>query len=43
MIKELEDAGPWPDDVQPVTELVFIGRRLMEDVIREGVRNCVAR
>ncbi len=43
MIKELEDAGPWPDGVIPATELVFIGRRLMEDVIREGVRNCVAR
>ena len=43
MIKELEDAGPWPDGTEPVTELVFIGRRLMEDVIREGVRNCVAR
>lgn len=43
MIKELEDAGPWPDGVIPATELVFIGRRLMEDVIREGIRNCVAR
>ncbi len=43
MIKELEDAGPWPDGVPPATELVFIGRRLMDDVIREGVRNCVAR
>ncbi len=43
MIRELEDAGPWPHGVEPATELVFIGRRLMEDVIREGVRNCVAR
>ena len=43
MIRELEDAGPWPDGVAPATELVFIGRRLMEDVIREGVSNCVAR
>lgn len=43
MIKELEDAGPWPDGVMPATELVFIGRRLMDDVIREGVRNCIAR
>lgn len=43
MIRELEDAGPWPSGAEPVTELVFIGRRLMEDVIREGVRNCVAR
>lgn len=43
MIRELEDAGPWPKGTQPSTELVFIGRRLMEDVIREGVRNCVAR
>jgi G3E family GTPase len=43
MIRELEDAGPWPDGVTPATELVFIGRHLMEDVIREGVRNCVAR
>ncbi len=42
MIRELEDAGPWPDGVEPATELVFIGRRLMEDVIREGIRNCVA-
>jgi G3E family GTPase len=43
MIKELEDAGPWPEHVEPATELVFIGRRLMEDVIREGIRNCVVR
>ncbi|MCC6404947.1 MAG: GTP-binding protein [Candidatus Yanofskybacteria bacterium] len=43
MIRELEDAGPWPDDIVPANELVFIGRRLMEDVIREGVRNCIAR
>lgn len=43
MIKELEDGGGWPDSVQPATELVFIGRRLLEDVISEGVRNCVAR
>jgi G3E family GTPase len=43
MIRELEDAGPWPQGVEPATELVFIGRRLMEDVIREGVRNCRAR
>ncbi len=43
MIRELEDAGPWPDGVVPATELVIIGRRLMADVIREGVRNCVAR
>jgi G3E family GTPase len=43
MTRELENAGPWPKDVEPTTELVFIGRRLMEDVIREGIRNCVAR
>lgn len=43
MIKELEDGGAWPADAEPVTELVFIGRRLMEDVIREGFRHCIAR
>lgn len=43
MIRELEDAGPWPAGVVPATELVFIGRRLMADVIREGVRNCAVR
>ncbi|MCC6934686.1 MAG: GTP-binding protein [Candidatus Yanofskybacteria bacterium] len=43
MIRELEEAGPWPSEEAPATELVFIGRRLLEDVIREGVRNCIAR
>ena len=43
MINELSDGGPWPDHDAPVSELVFIGRRLMEDIIREGVRNTVAR
>lgn len=43
MIKELSDGGPWPAEDAPTTELVFIGRRLLEDVIREGIRNCVAR
>jgi G3E family GTPase len=43
MIKELSDGGPWPDATNPATELVFIGRRLMDDVIREGIRNCIAK
>lgn len=43
MIKEMEVVGPWPDNVSPATELVFIGRRLMEDVIRTGFANCIAR
>jgi G3E family GTPase len=43
MIKELSGGGPWPAGESPTTELVFIGRRLMDDVIREGVRLCVAR
>jgi len=42
MIHEVTDGGPWPDGETPVSELVFIGRRLMDDVIREGVRNCTA-
>ncbi len=43
MVKEMEDVGPWPAGTDPVTELVFIGRRLIEDVIREGFRNCIAK
>ena len=43
MINELTDGGPWPDRDAPVSELVFIGRRLLEDIIREGVRNTVHR
>lgn len=43
MIKEMEDVGPWPQGVQPSTELVFIGRRLMEDIIRAGFAGCLAR
>lgn len=42
MVRELTEGDPW-GDAGRVTELVFIGRRLMEDVIREGVRNCIAR
>jgi G3E family GTPase len=41
MIKELESGGAWPADVTPTTELVFIGRRLDEDVIRSGFRATV--
>ncbi len=41
MIKEMEDGGPWPGE--PCTELVFIGRRLMDDIIRTGFNNCLAR
>ncbi|HTP56748.1 MAG TPA: GTP-binding protein [Candidatus Paceibacterota bacterium] len=43
MINELSDGGPWPAGESPLTELVFIGRRLLDDVINEGVRNAVAR
>lgn len=43
MIREITDGGAWSDDSDRATELVFIGRRLMEDVIREGVRGCLAR
>ena len=43
MIHELTDGGPWPVSDEHVSELVFIGRRLMEDVIREGIRNSVSR
>ena len=43
MINELEDGGSWPDGVVPSTELVFIGRRLIEEVIREGFNNCIVR
>lgn len=43
MINELTDGDPWPAGETSVTEMVFIGRRLMEEVTREGVRNCVAR
>lgn len=43
LIKEMDEVGPWPDGVTPTTELVFIGRRLMEDIIRTGFANCVAR
>lgn len=42
MVRELTEGDDW-GDAERVSELVFIGRRLMEDVIREGVRNCVAR
>jgi G3E family GTPase len=43
MINEMEEGSAWPEGVDPATELVFIGRRLMDDIIREGFNNCVAR
>lgn len=43
MIRELTDGGPWPEGVAPATELVFIGRRLLEEVVREGVRGSLVR
>jgi G3E family GTPase len=43
MIKELTEGDAWNERDERASELVFIGRRLMDDVIREGVRNCVAR
>ncbi len=43
MIRELTSGGPWPEDGEQKSELVFIGRRLMADVLTEGVRNSVAR
>jgi G3E family GTPase len=43
MINELSDGGPWPTEAIPASELVIIGRRLMEDVIRQGVQNCISR
>ncbi len=42
-INELEGGGSWPEDSAPATELVFIGRRLLEEVIRQGFNNCIAR
>jgi G3E family GTPase len=41
MIKELDDGGAWPTSVTPATELVFIGRRLDEDMILSGFRATV--
>lgn len=43
MIQELSAGGPWPPGTAPSTELVFIGRRLMDDVIHEGFNNCIAK
>lgn len=43
MVRELGDGGPWPAGVSPATELVFIGRRLMDDVIRLGIAGCIAK
>lgn len=43
MIKEITEDHAWPADAERATELVFIGRRLMEDVIREGIRGCMIR
>jgi G3E family GTPase len=43
MIRELTPGGPWPSDATPRNELVFIGRRIMADVLTEGVRGAVAR
>jgi G3E family GTPase len=43
MIKEMADGGPWPQGATPATELVFIGRRLMDDIIRAGFAGCLAR
>jgi G3E family GTPase len=43
MIFELTDGGVWHDEQLPATELVFIGRRLMEDIIRAGVMGTIAR
>lgn len=42
MVKEIGEDEPW-GDTERATELVFIGRRLMEDIIHEGVRGCIAR
>ena len=42
-INELEDGGPGPADAVPATELVFIGRRLIEEIIRQGLAGCIAR
>lgn len=43
MIRELTEGEPWGTNDERATELVFIGRRLMDDIIRTGVRNCIAR
>jgi G3E family GTPase len=43
MIRELTDGGAWPEGEAPATELVFIGRRLMDDIIKEGVHGAIAR
>lgn len=43
MIKELEDGGPWSAHGIPATELVFIGRRLDEYIIRQGFAGCIVR
>ena len=32
----------WLDDEQPVTRIVFIGRDLPEDEIRQGIKGCVS-
>lgn len=42
MMKELTDGGPWPEGDTQASELVFIGRRLVEEVIREGIRGSIA-
>jgi G3E family GTPase len=41
MIRELEAGDAWPADITPATELVFIGRRLDEEVIRKAIRDTV--
>jgi G3E family GTPase len=41
MIREIEDGGSWGANATPATELVFIGRRLDEDMIRKGIRATV--
>jgi len=43
MINELSNGGSWPDGAQTETMIVFIGRRLMEDVVREGIMGCVVK
>jgi len=43
MINEISSGGSWPDGIHQETMLVFIGRRLMEDVIREGIMGCIAK
>jgi G3E family GTPase len=42
MLFDGEPGRPWEDDVQRVSQLIFIGRNLDRDELERGLRGCLA-